>query len=210
MSELSLHPTLEAYVEDLDMFTAIRHPLVFSVPFFGSDFEIERCNKQFEWKTKESIKAKNVGDFSKYVFLHERPYRLDAFLQVYKQMSEKDFWRLFMDIWSDSENIYALKAIWIHLIRLKEKPNFDLVITDEDRPTFDALPDTFTVYRGTDDSEDDDTDSLSWTIDKEQAQWFANRWSKDEPVVLEREISKSDVLSYYNGRSEKEIIIYPK
>jgi hypothetical protein len=120
------------------------------------------------------------------------------------------FWDLFMDIWSDSENIFALKQIWFHLIRLKEKPSFDLVINEDDRKVFNELPEELTIYRGTTEDEDEDTDSLSWTIDKKQAEWFANRFNKDKPKVIERKIKKSEVLSFYNGRSENEIIIYPK
>jgi hypothetical protein len=85
-----------------------------------------------------------------------------------------------------------------------------LVINEDDRKVFNNLPEEFTVYRGTTEDEDDDTDSLSWTIDKKQAEWFANRFNKNEPKVIERKVKKSEVLSFYNGRSENEIIIYPK
>jgi hypothetical protein len=56
--DVELHPDLAAYVEELDMFPVIRHPLVFSVPYFGDPFTITRCNSQYALKRVELIHAK--------------------------------------------------------------------------------------------------------------------------------------------------------
>ena len=210
-SDVKLHPDLARHVEELDMFNAIRHPLVFAVPFFGDKFSIARCNLMYEQKLEMLEKAKKDENWSKYVFLRERPYRLNAFLDIAKKLNHEKFWDLFMDIWSDSENIYQNKLFWRETILMYQpKPAFDLVMNKEDLETFNALPDEFAIYRGTNRSEDEDTDSLSWTIDREKAQWFANRLNHDNPKVLERTIKKEEVLAFYNGRGESEIIVYPK
>jgi hypothetical protein len=47
---------------------------------------------------------------------------------------------------------------------------------------------------------------LSWTLDKNQAKWFANRFEKDG-VVLEKRISKKNIVAYFNGRNEEEVIV---
>ena len=56
---------------------------------------------------------------------------------------------------------------------------------------------------------------MSWTLDKEKAEWFANRTKlvtkavykiEDKTEVFEMTISKSDVILYTDERQEKEII----
>lgn len=209
-SDVKLHPDLAKYIEELDMFNAIRHPLVFAVPFFGDKFSIARCNLMYEQKLEMLEQAKNDENFTKFVFLHERPYRLSAFVCVCRHMQYDYFWSLLMDVWTDSENIYQNLYMWIQTLKRHAKPAFDIVMNKEDLETFNALPDEFTIYRGTNREESEDTPSLSWTIDREKAQWFADRFNHDNPKVLERTIKKEEVLAFYNGRGESEIIVYPK
>jgi hypothetical protein len=50
---------------------------------------------------------------------------------------------------------------------------------------------------------------LSWTLDCERAEWFANRWAKRRPYLVQAEVCKSDVRAHFLARGEAEIIVLP-
>lgn len=70
-----------------------------------------------------------------------------------------------------------------------------------------ALPRTVIVYRGVPDIRD--RGGMSWTLDLDTAAWFAMRLAtnNDQPTVYRLETSRDQVLLYYNGRSEEEIVL---
>lgn len=67
-----------------------------------------------------------------------------------------------------------------------------------------SLPETIMVYRGI--QKDATTNALSWTLDKNVAEWFANRFNNNGTVV-EVTINKKYVFAYINGRNEKEVVV---
>jgi hypothetical protein len=50
---------------------------------------------------------------------------------------------------------------------------------------------------------------VSWTLDRERAEWFANRWARRRPYLVEAEVLKLDVRAYFLDRNEAEIIVLP-
>jgi hypothetical protein len=78
----------------------------------------------------------------------------------------------------------------------------------------DPLPDgeTFTVYRGVRGvgRRRRITTGYSWTLDRGCACWFTQRYTHlPDPAVYEATISRSEVLAYDEGRSEREVICRP-
>ena len=54
---------------------------------------------------------------------------------------------------------------------------------------------------------------LSWTQDREQAIWFAKRFHAvhgERGKVIEGICKKADVLAYFAGRDEQEIVVDPE
>jgi len=49
---------------------------------------------------------------------------------------------------------------------------------------------------------------LSWTLDVEQARWFAKRHS--DPAIWTGTVAAPDVLAYVNRKEEKEILALPE
>ena len=89
-------------------------------------------------------------------------------------------------------------------------------MSEEDRKTFECLPETLTIYRG---CNSHSKHGLSWTLDKAVAERFAERrhafWFTKKgkakfvkPQVIERVIHKSEAVAYFSGRQESEIITY--
>lgn len=208
---MKLHSALIPYITDSNIGKLLRHPLVYQVPFYEIDMIIEQTNFMFIYKKrklKEALKNKN---FSSYIFIHERPYRLNAFSKIEAELIDRTFWELFLDVWTDSENIFQMKAEWLELISSRIKPSKRIMkaIMKDDIKAFNELPSTFKIYRGTSPLEKSSEPGLSWTLDFDKAKWFAKRFHKDG-VVIHKTITKEEVLFYYNGRSEQEIILTPK
>ncbi len=53
------------------------------------------------------------------------------------------------------------------------------------------------------------TDGISWTLDREKAEWFATRFTEDG-VVYSAKVKSNDILYYISDRGEKEVIVDPK
>jgi hypothetical protein len=71
-------------------------------------------------------------------------------------------------------------------------------------------PGPFTVYRGVAGcGRARRVRGFSWTLSEERAGWFANRYALPDPAVYQATVDADDVLFYYNGRSENEIVVLP-
>ncbi len=81
------------------------------------------------------------------------------------------------------------------------------LMSDEEWNTYNSLPDEVRVYRGV--GEQGNPKGLSWTLNEEKAQWFADRFQMlgGEGYVLTAMARKSDMLAYFSRREEDEVII---
>ncbi len=73
-----------------------------------------------------------------------------------------------------------------------------------DFQAYSNLPDVVTVYRGCQKNQNEN--GLSWTLDKEKAQFFATRLGK-QGIVLEKTVKKNQIVAVLLGRNEQEVII---
>ena len=70
---------------------------------------------------------------------------------------------------------------------------------------------TFTVYRAGSESIDEAAESMSWTLWRDVAEWFAERheyYGQGTQHLYKATISTDDVIAFTNGRQEFEIIQY--
>jgi hypothetical protein len=81
----------------------LRHPLLYSVPYFG-DAENERLNQQFEFRKEALREAQEKNQHARWVFMHERPYRLQAMLDLKGEIPDTEFLPLLLEVYVDSEN----------------------------------------------------------------------------------------------------------
>lgn len=213
-----LHPDLIPYLQDRNGRQVLVHPLVFD-PFY---FEPMNRHKNLMYTHKKAALAKAAaeGEWHRYTFLHEKPFRLDAVLDVLHQYEVSDpeiVWPLVGDVWTNVENIHEDYSSWYDVWNLSDSDNInpierrELAMDEDERAAFAALPDALTIYRGTG-HPDAIEEGFSWTLDRKKAIWFAKRYSHDLdriPSLGTGTIGKSDVIAHFLGRNESEIVVLP-
>lgn len=209
--EEDLSPELTKHLREHDSLGQIlHHPLIIQIPYFPGMNRLS--NRQLEHKNmllKESVASEN---WDRYVFVHERPYRIEALQRVLWEMNATApdvVWPLIGSVWIDSENISEYFDDWLELWD-QDIPNRHLCMDDAEQAALKALPATITIYRGF--GHDVASHGQSWTTDREKAVWFANRYQTHggrQPMLATATIKKSKVIAYFLGRNESEIVVNP-
>ena len=197
-----LHPDLKARLKTVDGMVFIHHPLIVSI-YFDHEQEDERNNKCYEWKLKEVAKANAEKCWDRYVFMHERPYRLDAFIVIMRHLDGPAYWSLLSDIWTDAEGNSRNIKYWKKLFKAK-MPHPECIMNDEELKVYRSLPDKVTIYRGY--TKGLNRNGLSYSLSKEKAEWFARRFYPKKAGLITLTVDKSSIVAYFNGRNEEEII----
>ena len=200
---------LDKHFDESGKLPVLRHPLLIEVMFVPTLGSVKWAMAISEIREKSVEKALSEQNFASYVFQHERPFRLQAFLEIqYSITSDSVYWGLVDDLWSDSEqpcffenNRHAWRSIWEDECYYS-KP-YPPCPTDE-VDAFNKLPDTITVYRG------GHKDGLSWTLSEEKAKWFGERnyyFNEQETPLWKMDIKKKDIAWFTNSRNEQEVIL---
>lgn len=194
-----LHPDLVPYFEEDGVMGAqLRHPLVYQVPFFSNG----NANAFYEQKKKAIDEALEEKNYNRFLFLHERPYRLQAFETISDLLSDSEYWTLLSSVWIDTENQWQNLETWKKLLASNRSKRNRMMDEDDDR-FLRSLPEDLIVYRGCQKGLNEN--GLSWTMDKVKAEFFANRFGR-KGIVLEKRISKKQIVAVLTGRGESEII----
>jgi len=195
----TLHPDLVPYLEQSsEGWMMLRHPLVYQVPFFSNG----SANATYAQKKKDVKDALGSWNYQRFVFLHERPYRVEAFKKIEEKLGDVSYWQMLTHIWVDTENQYAYLKDWKKLLTA-ERQHRHYMMNEEDDQLLRSLPEEVTIYRGCQKGLNEK--GLSWTLDKSKAEFFANRFSK-KGIILEKKIPKSEIVALLTVRGETEII----
>lgn len=179
----------------------INHPLVNEIysPEMNALY-----NLTFIEKTKAVKEARDAGKWPTFIFLHERPYRLQALVELVTEqdmhlaheMATEIIVQNLADVYVDSEGTHVNREIWQELFER---------LPPADRNT-NALPDKVILYRGTDAPPGKDR-GFSWTLNKEKAKWFAERW-KQNGRVRALEVLRDGIKLYTDDRGEAECVYF--
>lgn len=199
-----LHPDLEPYLAESEVLgPCLRHPLVYQVPYFLPG----QANEAYEAKKAGMKEAIRKRQWHTMIFLHERPYRLDALQQLSAgfNVPNKRWWDLVGIVWTDSENIHQNLDAWEE-VWASDRPQRLQVMDKDEKAALAALPAKLTVWRGAIAGLNEE--GMSWTLDRARAEWFARRFKREgEPVLVEATVPKRTVLAHFLGRNEAEIVI---
>ena len=204
-----LHPDLVPYLNAHDRIgQVLQHPLVYNVPHHTAMNRM--VNRQYVEKLRIRDRARDIGDWSQYIWIHERPYRFDAFSEINEELDDVSYWQLLASIWTDSENIVQNYADWTALWS-SDRPQRENTMDADDQEALQALPEILTIYRGY--GHQNAVNGLSWTLDKTRGEWFARRYSAMDgrkPHLARGTVEKRHVLAHFNGRNESEIVVIPE
>lgn len=81
-----------------------------------------------------------------------------------------------------------------------------ILMNEKERKLLSELPDEVVVYRGV--KPNAKVKALSWTLSHDTAKWFADRFEKNG-IVYRARIKKEDILAYFDGCGESEIVVRP-
>lgn len=161
-------------------------------------------------KMEKYLKIEEVESiiFGKGVDSYNRLYR---FAKLIEQIGPDDYWYLFEQAYSCSDNIRAIYPINRLLVEYPAgKPN--TMMGESDKELFDSLPSKFTIFRGMDAKEYRNGDyGFSWTLEQCTADFFAHKYERNHNKqgtgkVVKLDVLKIDCLALLNGREEQEII----
>jgi hypothetical protein len=205
LTRLELNSKAEPLLHELRPFAhdkLLHHPLI--VEYVEPD-RAAVVNARYRDLRRQADDSIAEEDWSGYIFLHARPYRLDALAKcVDLGVSGSEYWRLVGEVWTDSENIFQNRRRWKRLWSSKE-PEREACMDKQERARLAGFPDWFTVWRGT--ARQQSIKGLSWTTDKEKAVWFAERSAiETQPLLVAGTVSKKDVKAVFLGRNETEIV----
>jgi hypothetical protein len=205
MKEEDLHPDLVPYLENRPQLgTVLKHPLIFEI--FYSPHQNARINKQYLHKLEYTNEKLKEGNYSSYIWMFERPHRLEKFMEIQDSLSDEQYWDLLGSIWSDSENLwqYGSSLGWLMTAERAHREKF---MDDEEREFLNNLPEYFTIYRGHQGSRN--RMGWSWSLSYFKARWFAQRFDQRGAAVIRANVKKEDVIGYLDGRNEYEIVVDP-
>jgi hypothetical protein len=201
-----LHPELQRYLWDGPMGKWVRHPLVFGQPPILPHY----LNAFYQQKIEDVKQAIKEKDYDTFIFLHEKPHRLEALMTVQEEfyVSTPKFCRLLHDVWTNSENIWQNQDDWKFLLDGYKGPALRRTMDKDDKAFFESLGKDFTVYRGCGDL---NKKGLSWTTDLERAIFFAKRYYRknENRYVIEGKAPKKMVYFASQRRNESEVVVDP-
>jgi hypothetical protein len=214
----SLDPELAENIVVIRGVTFLKHPMLF-VPLYVPGVQDGQLNEVLRRKKEAREQMLDEGAWWQYVFLiYERPYQLDALLDVADQIGDAEFWDLVGDVWRDTENAYEQYDLWYEVFHL-DRACREEMMNAEEQEFLAKQPDQIKVYRGAATSLDgayDAADGFAWTLRKSKARWFAERFRSlfesegAVPEILTARVEKKNVVAYFDGRGEREILVLPE
>lgn len=183
----------------------VRHPLI--VAHLSAARPPARINKEFEQKKTSVANAERDGDWSRYIGLHEKPYRVRPLWKALRNIDDAGLAAsLVADVWMERENIRQERSLWGSI--WNKLPDSRATMSENDHKEFATLPDRFSIFRGHSHTRRGITKGLSWTADQPKAEWFARRYLS-KGFIASGLVCKRDVFAYFTGRNESEVVVQP-
>jgi len=141
--------------------------------------------------------------------LVNKPYTL-AFLKFSQPyLSEQDFGQILSSAWilNESPNNDA-NMTRRELLSAFRSVSPEYLMDEDELRQYQELEDRVTVYRGVTSHNAKNIKALSWTLNRETAEWFAHRFGEDG-TVYEAQINKKHICALCTRRNESEVIVNP-
>ena len=186
----------------------LNHPLLIELVIDPAYCAV--VNRVFELRQQWLAEAKESRNWVRYFDVIEPAYRLKKLKEVLNELTDSDYWERLGQMYILTE-IVSFQQKTVRDLFSSSRPEREKLMDAEERKILDDLPDEVTIYRGYDLN---NSKGWSWTLSEEKAEWFANRWRKAYPERKRRvatgKVRKKDIIAYFDGRNEKEIVVNPQ
>lgn len=125
---------------------------------------------------------------------------LAIYLKEHRNLSDERYWETMRIVWVICGSVNNADT-FRKLMRSPRKNRY-YFSTPEDAQKLRELPETFEVYRATNDENDG---GLSWTVSKVYAEWYRDAYAKEK--IITRTVSRKDVFAFVGRNNEYEAII---
>lgn len=196
-------------------------PLIVIHPIFENGIQSVKKDGKFELvnilEDEESFdeiisrytkRIKNCTNVYEVYSVIRKSYRLTFLKYIEKFLNLKDFSQLLSHAWVSSENPNQDANVSLSTaVKWFKKSNKKILMSEKEYKYYESLPENLTVYRGV--AVGRNPKGLSWTCNKDTAEWFANRFNSSgkKGYIQSMNINKSDVLAYFNSRNEDEVVV---
>lgn len=199
---------------NVDIMETELSPIIISHPFFDTGIQMDENHQMVDilksdenFSKIKSLYLKKLHNKSPLHILYKicKPYRMFFVKMAFPYLSDNDRGELLREAWITQENPNEdinVSHDDIECMFLQCKPEF--LMEKEDYEVWKKLPDVVHIYRGIHPNKKHE--AFSWTLDKEVARWFANRFDRDG-MIIEKDIRKELIVAYFNIRDEQEIIV---
>lgn len=127
-------------------------------------------------------------------------------------VTDKSYWEQLADCYLHNNNNYRLLPE-IKQLFLAEKSGRENLMSEDDRDFLKKLPDEIKIYRGMTVEEFQGANyGISWTLNMSIAKFYADTFIHNyetrgkDSIVKELTVKKEDIIAYFSGRKEEEII----
>ena len=165
------------------------HPFTNSLYVLSKDMQLldlavaENLPKWYEFIDERIDSWTNINSL---LCMIERGWLLSLLCYYLPYLSEEDAATYLKDAWQRNEAPNTFNGL--DTIRdLFKCLNKKYLMSDTELATYNALPEKVTLYRG--EGSKSGVNGLSWSLNKEQAQWFADRFNAGG-IVKEKVVSK--------------------
>ncbi len=126
-----------------------------------------------------------------------------------EDLPPKDYWEGVRDAWQDSERQPLTPADWKRLFTDPRPGRDEYLMNEEERA---ELAERVPVYRGV--NAFNEIRGISWTLDRERAEWFALRFPDPDgewpPMVIEATVLRHRIIALFQERQEAEVLAFPR
>ena len=203
-----LNPELIAHERiDPDGSGIIHHPYMIFEAYEPGCYAV--ANHWFKMKRDRIETALAAGEWSKAFMFIEKPYYLEIIDQYAGRMSDEDYWSMLAIGYSHMEWLTPEGELLKKLFTVDRPGRSEYLMDEKERSALAAMPEQITIYRGY--QRPECRLGWSWTIDFEQAKWFAKRFQETgSGFIASAKVDKSNVIAYWTGRNESEILVLPE
>lgn len=138
-----------------------------------------------------------------------KPYKLGFLKYAMPYLSEQDAAQALSQVWITTEAPNADPNLnKRELLALFRSIDPQKLMDEKEYGLFRGLDDMVTVYRGLTSYNAKNVKALSWTLNRDTAEWFAHRFG-EQGAVYEAQIQKDHIYAVFLGRDEAEVIVDP-